>query len=70
MVTETKTKRTRAELLAELERLSAERLEVLREAGIEPFVDRERSPEEQRRARRAIYQWRKRRLEAGDESQS
>lgn len=70
MATETTTERTPAELLAELDRLSTERLDALREAGLEPFVENERLPEEQRRARRAIYEWRKRRLETRDESES
>jgi hypothetical protein len=68
MVTETKTRPMTAELMAELQRLSRERLEVLREAGIEPFVEHERSPEEQRRVGQVLYQWRKRRLESGDQS--
>ncbi len=67
MVTETKVRRATAELLAELDRLSAERIDVLRQAGIEPFVDTERTAEDQRRAGRAIYEWRKRRLEARKE---
>jgi hypothetical protein len=62
-----KIRKTTAEVIAELERLSAERLEALREAGIEPFVEKERSAEEQRRARRVIYEWRKRRLETRTE---
>jgi hypothetical protein len=69
MVTETTTQRTPAELIAELDRLSAERLEVLREAGIEPFVERERSAEEQQRVGQAIYEWRKRRLETREKSE-
>jgi hypothetical protein len=68
MVTEIETRPAVAELIAELERLSIERVEVLRAAGIEPFVAEERSPEEQRRVARVLYEWRKRRLEAGDES--
>ncbi|MEW6208257.1 MAG: hypothetical protein AB1631_07810 [Acidobacteriota bacterium] len=64
MSTEIKPKPTTAELIAELNRLSAERLEALRQAGIEPFVETERSAEDQRRARRAIHEWRKQRLEA------
>lgn len=63
MVTETTSRIATAELIAELNRLSAERLEALREAGIEPFVESERSAEDQRRARHAIYEWRRRRLE-------
>jgi hypothetical protein len=70
MATETKSKPATAELIAELNRLSAERLEALRQAGIEPFVEMERSAEDQRRARRAIYEWRKQRLEARTESES
>jgi len=64
MATETRVKPATAQVLAELERLSLERLEVLRRAGIEPFVETERSAEDQRRAGRALYEWRKRRLEA------
>jgi hypothetical protein len=64
MATETKSKPTTAELIVELNRLSAERLDALREAGIEPYVEAERSAEDQRRARRAIYEWRKQRLAA------
>jgi hypothetical protein len=64
MVTETKTKPTAGELISELNRLSAERIAALREAGIEPFVETERSAEEQRRVGRVIYEWRKRRLES------
>ena len=70
MSVKTKTRRTTADVIAELNRLSAERLEVLRQAGIEPFVEKERSAEEQRRARRVIYEWRKRRLETRSEDQS
>ena len=69
MVTETRVKPATAELIAELNRLSDERLEVLRKAGIEPFVESERSAEDQRRAGRAIYEWRKRRLEARKEDE-
>ena len=69
MVTETKVKPATADLIAELNRLSAERLEVLREAGIEPFVEAERSAEDQRRAGRAIYEGRKRRLEGRKEEE-
>ena len=67
MVTETSAKPTTAELIAELNRLSDERIEALRKAGIDPFVDTERSADEQRRAGRAIYEWRRRRLEARKE---
>jgi hypothetical protein len=69
MSVKTKTRKTTAELIAELDRLSVERLEALRQAGIEPFVETERSREEQRRARRAIYEWRKRRLETRNEDE-
>jgi len=69
MITETRAKRTTAELIAELNRLSDERIEALRQAGIEPFVETERSAEEQRRAGRAIYEWRRRRLEARKEDE-
>ena len=69
MVTETNARPTTAELIAELERLSIERIEALRAAGIEPFVDKERSPEEQRRVRQVLYEWRKRRLEARNENE-
>ena len=69
MVTETSAKPTTAELIAELNRLSDERIEALRKAGIEPFVETERSAEEQRRAGRAIYEWRRRRLEARKEDE-
>ena len=51
------------DLIEMLNNLSAERVQALREAGLEPYVKVERSAEEQRRARRAIYEWRKRRLE-------
>ncbi len=47
MVTETRVKPATAELISELNRLSDERLEVLRRAGIEPFVETERSAEDQ-----------------------
>jgi hypothetical protein len=67
MSVETKTLRTATEIIGELNRLSAERLQALRDAGIEPFVATERSAEDQRRAGRAIYEWRKRRLEAQKE---
>ena len=70
MSVDTKIRKTSAEVIAELERLSAERLEVLRQAGIEPFVEKERSAEEQRRVRRVIYEWSKRRLEARSKDQS
>jgi|GEM_PF-4060471 len=70
MVTETKTKPTAAELISELNRLSAERIEALRDAGIEPFVETERSADDQRRVGRVIYEWRKRRLESRGESES
>jgi hypothetical protein len=70
MSAEAKTRRTTAEIMAELDRLSKERIEVLRKAGIEPFVDKERSAEEQRRASRAIHEWRKRRLENREEDES
>ncbi|HEY7547428.1 MAG TPA: hypothetical protein VID27_21205 [Blastocatellia bacterium] len=70
MTTETKARLTPAELIAKLNRLSDERLDALREAGIEPYVEAERSAEDQRRARRAIYEWRKQRLEARKESES
>lgn len=66
----TKIRRTSAEVIAELNRLSAERLEALRQAGIEPFVKTERSAEEQRRVGRVIYEWRKRRLESREKSES
>jgi hypothetical protein len=66
----TKTRRTSTEVIAELNRLSAERLEALRQAGIEPFVKSERTAEEQRRVGRVIYEWRKRRLESREESES
>jgi hypothetical protein len=66
----TKIRKTTAEVIAELNRLSAERIEVLRQAGIEPFVKVERSAEEQRRVGRVIYEWRKRRLESREESKS
>ena len=69
MITETRAKPTAAELIAELNRLSEERIEALRNAGIEPFVETERSAEEQRRAGRAIYEWRRRRLEARKEDE-
>ncbi|HLF82657.1 MAG TPA: hypothetical protein VI837_00620 [Blastocatellia bacterium] len=69
MITETRAKLTTAELIAELNRLSDERIEALRKAGIEPFVETERSAEEQRRAGRAIYEWRRRRLEARKEDE-
>ena len=69
MSVQTKTRKTTAEIIAELNRLSVERLEVLREAGIEPFVESERSAADQRRARRAVYEWRKRRLEARSEDE-
>ena len=67
MVTETRVKPVTAELIAELNRLSNERIEALRKVGIEPFVETERSAEEQRRAGRAIYEWRRQRLEARTE---
>ena len=70
MSVNTKIRKTSAEVIAELERLSAERLDVLRQAGIEPFVEKERSAEEQRRVGRVIYEWRKRRLESREESES
>lgn len=70
MSVKTKTRRSTADVIAELNRLSAERLEVLRQAGIEPFVETERSAEEQRRVGRVIYEWRKRRLESREESES
>lgn len=70
MSVDTKIRKTSAEVIAELERLSAERIDVLREAGIEPFVEKERSAEEQRRVGRVIYEWRKRRLESRKESES
>lgn len=69
MITETRAKLTTAELIAELNRLSDERIEALRKAGIEPFVETERSAEDQRRAGRAIYEWRRRRLEARKEDE-
>jgi len=69
MITETRAKLTTAELIAELNRLSDERIEALRKAGIEPFVETERSADEQRRAGRAIYEWRRRRLEARKEDE-
>ena len=64
MSVNTKTRRTSTDVIAELNQLSAERLEVLRQAGIEPFVETERSAEDQRRVGRVIYEWRKRRLES------
>lgn len=70
MSVDTKIRKTSAEIIAELERLSAERIDVLRKAGIEPFVEKERSAEEQRRVGRVIYEWRKRRLESRKESES
>jgi hypothetical protein len=70
MSVDTKIRRTSAEVIAELERLSAERIDILRKAGIEPFVETERSAEEQRRVGRVIYEWRKRRLESRKESES
>lgn len=70
MSVDTKIRKTSAEVIAELERLSAERIDVLRQAGIEPFVEKERSAEEQRRVRRVIYEWRKRRLETRGKDQS
>ncbi len=70
MAIETRTRPTAAELIGELNRLSAERIEALREAGIEPFVKTERSADDQRRAGRAIYEWRKRRLESREKSES
>lgn len=70
MSVDTKIRKTSAEVIAELERLSAERIDVLRQAGIEPFVEKERSAEEQRRVGRVIYEWRKRRLESRKESES
>lgn len=70
MSVKTKTRRSTADVIAELNRLSAERLEVLRQAGIEPFVETERSAEEQRRVGRVIYEWRKRRLESREASES
>ena len=69
MITETRPKLTTAELIAELNRLSDERIEALRTAGIEPFVETERSAAEQRRAGRAIYEWRRRRLKARKEDE-
>lgn len=69
MSVDTKIRKTSAEVIAELNRLSAERLEVLRQAGIEPYVETERSAEEQRRVRRVIYEWRKRRLETRSKDQ-
>ena len=51
------------DLIEMLNRISAERLQALREAGLEPYVEVERSAEDQRRAGRALYEWRKRRLE-------
>jgi len=51
------------DLIEMLNKLSAERVQALREARLEPYVEVERSAEDQRRARRAIYEWRKRRLE-------
>jgi hypothetical protein len=51
------------DLIEMLNRLSAERIQALREAGLEPYVEVERSAEDQRRAGRAIHEWRKRRLE-------
>ena len=70
MVTETRVKHATADLIAELDRLSAERIAALRDAGIEPFVEAERSAEDQRRVGRVIYEWRKRRLESREESES
>ena len=70
MSVNTKIRKTSAEVIAELERLSAERIDVLRNAGIEPFVEKERSAEEQRRARKVIHEWRKRRLESRTKDQS
>ena len=70
MAVKTKTRRSTADVIAELNRLSAERLEVIRHAGIEPFVETERSAEEQRRVGRVIYEWRKRRLESREKSES
>lgn len=70
MSVKTKTRRSTADVIAELNRLSAERIEVLRQAGIEPFVETERSAEEQRRVGRVIYEWRKRRLESREKSES
>lgn len=70
MITETRAKLTTAELIAELNRLSAERIAALREAGIEPFVETERSAEDQRRVGRVICEWRRRRLEPREESES
>ena len=70
MSVKTKARRSTADVIAELNRLSAERLDVLRQAGIEPFVETERSAEEQRRVGRVIYEWRKRRLESREESES
>lgn len=70
MSVNTEIRKPSAEVIAELERLSAERIDVLRQAGIEPFVDEERSAGEQRRVRRVIYEWRKRRLETGSKDQS
>lgn len=69
MSVKTKKRKTTAELITELNRLSTERLEALRQAGIEPFVETERSREDQRRARRAIYEWRKKRLETRTEDE-
>jgi len=70
MSVKTKARRSTADVIAELNRLSAERLDVLRQAGIEPFVETERSAEDQRRVGRVIYEWRKRRLESREESES
>ncbi len=70
MITETRARPSTEELIEEPNRLSAERIQALREAGIEPFVETERSAEDQRRAGRAIYEWRKRRLEARREDES
>ena len=70
MSVKTKTRRSTADVIAELNRLSAERLDVLRQAGIEPFVEKERSAEEQRLARKVIHEWRKRRLESRTKDQS
>lgn len=58
------------DLIETLNRLSAERMQALREAGLAPYVEVERSAEDQRRARRAIYEWRKRRLEDQYEDES
>jgi hypothetical protein len=69
MSVETKMRRTAAEIIADLNRLSAGRIQALGEACIEAFVETERSAEDQRRAGRAIYEWRKRRLEARKEDE-